>query len=343
MERCDIAIVGGGIAGLSMAKFLAEKGIPFILFEEHTNFFMKPCGEGIIARVLGYDFYDLYGSKEGIEKEVMETNIHTKYGILTLEMPIIMTDKKKIEAEFARQAEKQGEIRMGEKVGDIKNGTLLPQKIKPKIIVGADGIFSIVRKYIGAKTPRCGIAIRAYSNEVELDDEKCHVIRRDDVVKYGYAWFFPKRKKWNIGIGSGKKKFFKAAYQKFRQENPNAFEWKGAYIPLDMPIKSYGKNAILIGDAAAHVSAAIGEGIMPSIIIAKIASDFIEKAAKKDYKIDLSLYEKAWKEAIGRYLKRSYYLKILFFSMIRSEYIRYKLLAKMCKEVTKYYRRIMKR
>lgn len=46
MEKVDVAIVGGGIAGLTLAKFLSEEGINFILFEGHDDFFKKACGEG---------------------------------------------------------------------------------------------------------------------------------------------------------------------------------------------------------------------------------------------------------------------------------------------------------
>ena len=38
MERHDVAIIGGGIAGLTLAKFLAEYGIDFVLLEEHKDF-----------------------------------------------------------------------------------------------------------------------------------------------------------------------------------------------------------------------------------------------------------------------------------------------------------------
>lgn len=343
MEKCDVAIIGGGIAGLSLAKFLAEKGIPFILFEEHTEFFRKPCGEGILLKTLGYDFYEMYGSKRGIEREVWETNIYTKYGAISLEMPLAISDKKAVEEELAEQAKKQGEILMGEKVEKIKDGVILPQNIKPKIIVGADGVYSIVRDYIGIKKPRCGVGVEAYSSEIDYDMDKCHVVLKDSVVKYGYAWYFPKKDKWNIGIGSGKKKYFKEAFKEFKAKHPEAKKWRGAPVPLDKPLKSYGKNAILLGDAAAHVYAAMGEGIMPSMIAANIASDFMEKASKQNFEFDFRGFDETLKRKLGKYLKQSYNLQAFFFKVIRSEYIRHKLLEKVCREASEYYRKITKK
>ena len=342
MEKVDVAIVGGGIAGLTLGKFLGEKGIPFILLEEHEEFFKKACGEGIIGYTIGYNFYGLYESKKGIEKEIWETIIHTKYGEIPLEMPVIMTNKREVEEEIFNQAKKYGKIRMGEKVEKIESGILFPHSIKPKIIVGADGVFSIVRDYMGIKKPKCGIAVESISENVDLDNEKCHVFIRKDVVRYGYAWYFPKRNSWNIGIGSSKKYYFNKAFSKFKKKNPG-LKWRGAFVPLDKPLKSYGRNSILIGDSASQVLSALGAGIMPSMIVAKIASDVIEKFAKKDFRnIDLSEYEKAWKKVMGKYFRNSYYAKTFFFGFIKNEYIRHKLLEKMCKETTKYYRKVLR-
>jgi len=150
VEKWDVAIVGGGIAGLSLAKFLAEKGIPFILFEEHTEFFRKPCGEGIVPKILGYDFYEMYGSKRGIEREVWETRIYTKYGSINLEMPLAISDKKTVEEELAKQARKQGEIRMGEKVEKIYDGIILPPKYKSE-----NYCWSRWRLFSGERLYRC--------------------------------------------------------------------------------------------------------------------------------------------------------------------------------------------
>lgn len=343
MEKIDVAIIGGGIAGLTLGKFLGEKGVPFILFEEHEEFFKKACGEGIIGYTIGYNFYDLYESKRGIEKEIWETVIHTKYGGISLEMPVIMTNKREIEEELFRQAKKYGTIKMGKKVRKIENGLLIPHAIKPKIIVGADGVFSIVRRYIDTRMPKCGMAVEGHSDSIGLDSEKCHVFISREVVEYGYAWYFPKKEVWNIGVGSSKKKHFSQAFLKFKEKNPGV-KWRGAFVPLDKPVRSYGKNAILIGDSASHVLATLGAGIMSSMIIAKIASDVIEKFARNDFKnIDLSKYEKAWKKVMGKYFRNSYYAKTFFFGFVKSEYIKHKLLEKMCRDTTNYYRKIMRK
>lgn len=341
MEQCDVAIVGGGIAGLGVAKFLSERDVSFVLFEEHDDFFKKACGEGIIRNTAGYDFYDLYGSIRGIEKEIHETVIHTRYGNLSIEMPLLMTDKHEVEFELARQAKKNGDIRMGERVKKIENGVLLPQKVRPKLIVGADGCSSLVRSYIGLRKLRYGIAAEGYSTDINLDESRCHVMIRKDLAKHGYAWYFPKKSYWNIGIGSYNMKDFKEVFSKFKQQHHVTDGWRGALLPVDKPSRSYGKNAILVGDAASHVVANIGEGIMPSFIAAKLAADCISEYAKDNFvSMNLSLYEKEWRQAFGKFLTYAYYTGNIFFNFIRNEYIRHKLLARMCEKTSTYYRRM---
>ena len=333
----EVAIIGGGIAGLSLAKFLAEEGIPFILFEEHKDFFRKACGEGVMQNTLGYDFYDFYSGR-GIERETEGVYIHTKYGKNFMRLPIIMLNKQEVEKELARKAEKQGEIRMGERVNRIVNGILYPQQIKPKIIVGADGAFSIVRDYIGIKKPKMGFAVATYSKNIDMDNAYCHVFIKDDIVKYGYAWYFPKKDKWNIGIGSFKKKYFKEAFLKFKHKSE---KWKGAYIPIDKPIKSYGKNAILLGDSACHVISAVGAGIMPSMIIAKIASEFIKKFLEG--KVKIKEYENLWKKELKRQFSFAYYMSTIYWNFVKSEYIRHKILEKLCNKSRDFYKILQKK
>jgi flavin-dependent dehydrogenase len=343
VERCDVAIIGGGIAGLSLGKFLAQRGIPFILFEEHRNFFQKACGEGIIRYTVGHEFYDLYESSAGVEKEVAETVIHTACGSIVVEMPVLMTDKRAVEREFARQAAAGGEIRMGEKVATIRNGVLLPQEVRPHVIVGADGCFSTVRKYLGLRAVRYGIAAEGHSTDVDFDRDRCHVVMRKDVVRHGYAWYFPKKDGWNIGIGSCNRRGFKSAFRTFRQHNP-ARGWRGAPIPIDIPTKTYGRNALVVGDAAAHVLGNVGEGIMLSIIAAKIAADVIENAARSNFSNpDLATYEKRWRTVLWKQLVSSYLGGMLFFKAVATEQLRHVLLARMCQKTSAYYRNLPRR
>ena len=57
VDKYDVAIIGGWISGLTLAKFLAEEKVNFILLEEDGRFGIKPCGEGITPSLGKYSFY----------------------------------------------------------------------------------------------------------------------------------------------------------------------------------------------------------------------------------------------------------------------------------------------
>jgi len=347
VERHDIAIIGGGIAGLTLSKFLAEYGMDFVLLEEHDGFFKKACGEGITPYIFGYNFFDIYESNAGIERRLNITNIHTRYGDLKLYMPVLMTDKEKIEGELARQARKRGaDIRMGEKVKNIRRDgdefLIEPHGIIAKLLVGADGFFSMVRKLAGIKQPDYAVGVETLVENIDMNRDEVHIEYRNDVIKYGYSWFFPKKEKWNVGIGSFKPHHFKEYFDKFK-ERIKAERWRGANIPISKPLKSYAKGIMLVGDAASHIISSIGAGNITSMICAKIAADAINKISRNGFNgNDTSIYAEMLKPVV-KMMKRDYNFAFVANRIIKSEYIRYRIIKKVVEVNSEYYRKMEER
>lgn len=328
MEKRDVVIVGGGLAGLTAAKYLAEEGIDFVLLEEHTEFFQKPCGEGILPSLRNFDFFDLYGSKKGVEKEIREVDFLIKDKVLTLPLYFFMIDKKVVEEELARQIKKLGgEIRMGEKVREIKGDVVYPQNISAKVLVGADGALSLVRKSMGIKSPRIGIAVEGHLDKLEgFDKEKAYIWFGRSIVKEGYAWAFPREKFWNVGIGSAKTTGFSYYLDKFKSRFRDIRDLKGAALPFSLPLKTYGKNFVLVGDAASQIMTSVGAGNLTSMVCGKLAADVISKGFKRN-SIDLSQYEKVWKKHLKKLLRQSYSIyRLARFISYRSEERAYRLI-----------------
>jgi len=69
--------------------------------------------------------------------------------------------------------------------------------------------------------------------------------------------------------------------------------------------------------------------------------EFIEKASKQNFnEPDFQRFDETLKRKLGKYLRRAYNLQVLFLKFIRSEYIRHKLIEKVSRETSKYYRNL---
>lgn len=329
-EKSDIVIVGGGPAGLTLAKFLAEGGVHFILLEEDRSFYGKPCGEGITPTLAGYDFLDLYESRKGIERITDRYMIKMERGEVEFSLPNIITNKKEVEEDLAKQVIRRGgEIRMGERVSEItrRDHSLLvqPQNIEAKVVVGADGFHSVVRKFMGIGPPRhYGIAGTGYWTG-EIPGDTCIAEFKKSVAKYGYAWWFPRKTDWNIGIGTVRPPLFEQQLDHFKRRYPEVKDWQAGIVPLSRPLRSYGRRTLLVGDSASQVIAVFADGILPGMICAKIAADVLTRSSRKDYRdLDLSLYEKSWRGALGKMFSEGYLAHKIMMGLFFSDVLLYK-------------------
>jgi flavin-dependent dehydrogenase len=332
MDKTDVLIIGGGITGLTLAKFLAEDGIDFILLEADKHFYGKACGEGITYSIGEFNFLDLYESNKGIERITEKFIIRTGCGEIEAKITNINTNKKEVEEELARQAVAKGaEIHMEEKVKDLveKDNRIkvMPQNIEARVVVGADGFNSIVRSFMGIEKPKSfGIASSGYWVGKEPGDE-CITEFKKSMAKYGYAWWFPRKKDWNIGIGTVKPKLFRRQLANFKIRYPEVKEWRTGVVPISKPLKSFGKNTILVGDSASQVIALMADGILPGMICAKKAAETLKELSNQNFKDpDLSKYEKAWKDAIGKMFTDGYLAYSVMMKLYFSEYLLHKFL-----------------
>ncbi len=319
----DVIVVGAGCAGLTFSKFVAEKGFRVLVLEKEKSLCVKPCGEYVTNYDFGgVRFDEIYGSRKGLNKRYNHFFLDYYGEKVEINTKLIDIDKKIVYKELARQAVKNGaEIRMGEKVKQIKrcNGFIEVNGKKAKLVVGADGYSSTVRRFVGGKKPMYFTGIRAFAKK-SLDAPAFFV--KDDYTINGYAWAFPKKGGLvNLGVGE----FFindnlKKGFEKFCEDfGVKPFSVEGGIGPCSLPIKSYHDNVLLVGDSCSQISALSGGGISIAMFCALKAAETANKFLKKGVLNSKRLkeYEVSWRKVLMSPLRESFFLASVYNSPLR--------------------------
>ncbi|PKM92521.1 MAG: hypothetical protein CVU81_00050 [Euryarchaeota archaeon HGW-Euryarchaeota-1] len=292
----DIVVIGAGPAGSALAEKTAMAGFKTLILEKEKLPGDKPCA-GIapprIYRLLGkipeyvterkFKGYHLF-SPSGIE-------LYTGF----LKEGVIV-DRKKFDHWLIERAKDAGaEVADNLKADNIvfsKNDNKIKtnNNFYSKILVGADGANSFVRKTIGREYKNFALGVQ-YT--IDLPDEVINekIGNWFEVhygnMNWGYGWVSPQNNKIKIGLGSTDDKFKKNSreylnkfVENFRKKkeikNLKTINFTSHLIPIDGPLdKPCRSNVVLIGDAAGFVNPLTGEGIYYAVKSAQIAADAI--------------------------------------------------------------------
>lgn len=168
-----------------------------------------------------------------------------------------------------------------------------------KIVIGADGVNSLVRReLIGSLSSEdTGLCFGYFANELRDED----IIIFFSPYRKGYIWVIPRGRNTSFGICSAEisgSRSLKRELDMFLQKNyPNikkTSSW-AALIPNIKDPKIFsrplaGNNWILIGDAAGHVNPISGEGILYALLDGELAAQAIAENSPKRF-------NKLWPEA----------------------------------------------
>jgi len=308
----DILVIGAGPAGSSAARTAARIGSKVLLVEKNQRIGVPvQCAE-LVSKWVSYHAPFPSGA---VIQSVEAMVIHFP-GQTTFEMksPGYMFDRSLFDKELATSAALSGaEVLTGAKALEASSeGVLIEQGskkewIRTKVIIGADGVHSTVARW--TKQPPLRVMV-ALQYEVVLFKPQSHAdIYFHPDYEGGYAWFFPKGRTANVGIGVIPPKtsllpellnrFLNHLNQSGKLPRIEIVSKTGGSIPTEPRRRSLFGNILLAGDAAGHAHPITGAGILNAVMAGEIAGRIgAEAIAKGDLRY-LENYESEWREAFG--------------------------------------------
>ncbi|HOO53940.1 MAG TPA: NAD(P)/FAD-dependent oxidoreductase [Methanothrix sp.] len=342
--KCDLVVVGAGPAGSMTAKAAAEAGLDVVMLEKRQEIGDPVrCAEGVskaaLKKMVELDpvwiSAEVKGARiwgpDGTEIVMSEDRAGAEVGYVL--------ERKVFDRALAQQAAEAGAKVMVKTralgllhEGGVPSGISAAfvgesLKIEAPLIIGADGVESKVGRWAGIDTALKPKDIETCAQfllqDEKIDDEYCEFYLGNDIAPGGYVWSFPKGDKLaNVGIGvlgskanSGTPIRLLREFVKKQFPEGKVLEMMVGGVPVSGPIETTtADGVILVGDAARQSDPITGGGIINAmragVMAGEIAADLVPKGEVD--KKSLQVYEKRWRETIGKSITRNFAVKEFF-------------------------------
>ncbi len=324
MAEYDVIVVGGGSAGLNTAINCSKAGLRAAVIEEHSKIgFPRHCSGLYSTRFLSL----MEVKEEFYEHEVSGAKFHSPSGkiieLMRKEKVAFVINRERLDDFLGKRAKDCGvNVISNSKVVDFSAGpddatvTTDKKTLTTKLVCGADGSNSFIRRKLGIETPHKLHGIMAITDEA--DHANFVDLYFDNKLYPGFfAWKIPRGKTTEYGIAGEAGPNNVQNFNDFLAEfNVNEYELSSGVIPFGFQ-KSYANRTLLVGDAAAQVKPLTGGGVIYGMICASAAAGVFKEAVEKN-KFDenfLSRYQKTWRGQIGKGIARGLLIRKIYAGM----------------------------
>ncbi|WP_179009384.1 NAD(P)/FAD-dependent oxidoreductase [Winogradskyella forsetii] len=340
MNKFDVIIIGGGLAGLTSAIHLSKEKFNVLLIEKNAYPRHKVCGEYVSNEVLPYLNYLGFDPFEFGAKQIskFELTTHNNKSVSS-NLPLGGFGMSRYEMDFQlyQLALRSGAEVFQDSVSDVifekdnfQVETKSQQRFHAKIVIGAYGKRSNLdvqfnRKFIKKKSPYLGVKIHVSGNfpedKVALHNFKggyCGVSKvENNHINLCYITNFKAFKKHKAIETFQDEVLFKnselrSIFENSKPEFENPLTISQISFETKKPVENH---IIMCGDTAGMIHPLCGNGMGMAIRSAQLASELIidylhEKIASRQTLENQ--YTKRWKKTFGLRLKAGHSIAYLF-------------------------------
>ena len=319
----EVIIIGGGAAGLMLARELGAYKCKTLVLERKDN--LLEFSFNTLGSFINLNDFNL--SENVVAQKIDTAVIHSKNFKKKLKINTYILDKKKVHEEILESIDRDFvKISLGINVIDItkdkegKYSSVIDKRgneYKAKIFVDASGTNGIISKKVGLRKEKIDLATGVEYNVKYIGNSNEAHLLIGKAYQGGYGWIFPlKDSRAIVGFGTYDKKMIKGLKDRLNQiiELPNIKEIiikdndkvEGGSIPLTPVLDKFiHHNLVCVGDSVSQVNPIVGEGYKFIFESALMASKFISESLKKNDLNYLSNYEVDWRKRFLLSYKRS--------------------------------------
>jgi geranylgeranyl reductase family protein len=320
-DQSDVAIVGGGPAGLYAGLRLARAGWRVSLFEEHPDIGEPVHCTGVLAR----EAFDTFGlPTDSVLNELSTVRFHAPSGDRiehsTPEVEAVVIDRAQFDRRLAADAELAGVRMRRARVTSVdveRDGVHLiagDGHASARVVVLACGANYALQRRLGLGLPR----LMLQSAQAEMPADRTGPVEVHfgaHVAPGGFAWAVPVQRADRTCVRVGVMCVGDASRHYRQIVHRVADRWaippgeccapRQKILPLAPIKRTYGHRVLVLGDAAGIVKPTTGGGIYYSLLSAEIAAEtLVEKLATDELERDaLAAYERAWRRRLGPELR----------------------------------------